>query len=59
MAKNLVKLNINGTDYDQRPYAVCETPRDNTIKTVYYTIMVIAALYIVFYIYVLIKSKRK
>ena len=30
---------------------------DNTIKAVYYTIMVIAALYIVFYIYVLIKSK--
>lgn len=34
MAKNLVKLNINGTDYDQRPYAVCATTRDNTIKQV-------------------------
>lgn len=34
MAKNLVKLNINGTDYDQRPYAVCATLRDNNTKQV-------------------------
>ena len=34
MAKNIVELNIDGTIYDQRPYAVCETLRDNTIKQV-------------------------
>ena len=34
MVKNLVKLNINGTDYDQRPYAVCETLRNDVIKRV-------------------------
>ena len=34
MAKNLVNLNINGTDYDQRPYVVCQTPRDNATKQV-------------------------
>ena len=34
MAKNLVNLNINGTIYDQRPYAICETARDNTVKQV-------------------------
>ena len=34
MAKNLVKLNINGTDYDQRPYKVCETARDITTKQI-------------------------
>ena len=34
MAKNLVNLNINGTIYDQRPYAVCTTPRDNNTKQV-------------------------
>lgn len=34
MAKNLVNLNINGTDYDQRPYKVCETARDITTKQI-------------------------
>ena len=34
MAKNLVNLNINGTDYDQRPYKVCETAKDDTPKQV-------------------------
>jgi hypothetical protein len=34
MAKNLVNLNINGTIYDQRPYAICETANDNTTKQV-------------------------
>ena len=34
MAKNIVELNIDGTIYDQRPYAVCETLRDKTPKQV-------------------------
>ena len=34
MAKNLVNLNINGTDYDQRPYAECGTAKDDTAKQV-------------------------
>lgn len=35
MAKNLVNLNINGTDYDQRPYVVCEADRVNPTKEVF------------------------
>ena len=35
MAKNIVELNIDGTIYDQRPYAVCQTLRDDVIKRVF------------------------
>lgn len=34
MAKNLVKLNINGTDYESRPYIECNTAATGTTKTI-------------------------
>jgi hypothetical protein len=34
MAKNLVKLNINGTDYESRPYIECNTAATSTTKTI-------------------------
>lgn len=34
MAKNLVKLNINGTDYESRPYITCDTSATGNTKTI-------------------------
>ena len=56
---NLVEKEVDETDMPHIRQQAFKKKIDNTIKAVYYTIMVIAALYVVFYIYVLIKNKRK
>ena len=55
----LVEKEVDETDMPHISQRAFKKKIDDTIKFVYYTIMVIATLYVVFYIYVLIKNKRK